>query len=88
MLSTEALAAARGATPETTVQRDIDDPNHREPGTKVSVCPDDTGRDPVVGLIVGSSVDEIVIAREDDAAGIARLHVHFPRMGFGVRRMQ
>jgi glutathione S-transferase len=86
MLSTEALAIARGATPESRLQRDVDDPNHREPSTKVSVCPDDTGRDPVIGLIVGSSADEIVIAREDEAAG--KLHVHFPRMGFGVRRMQ
>jgi hypothetical protein len=88
MLSTEALAVARGAKPETKAQRDVNDPNQREPNTRVSVCPDDTGRDPVVGLIVRSSVDEIVIAREDEAAGIAKLHVHFPRMGFGVRQMQ
>jgi glutathione S-transferase len=88
MLSTEALAVARGAKPEARPRRDVDDPNQREPNTKVSVCPDDTGRDPVVGLIVSSSVNEIVIAREDTDAGLSSVHVHFPRMGFGVRRMQ
>jgi glutathione S-transferase len=85
MSSTEALAGARSAKPETRPQADIGDPNERKPGTRISVCPDDSGRDPVVGELIRSSVDEIVIARSDEAAGLANVHVHFPRLGFTIR---
>jgi hypothetical protein len=84
MTSAEALASARGAKPASGPQADAGDPNERKPGTRVSVCPDDTGRDPVVGELVRSSVDEIVIARSDEAASLPLVHVHFPRLGFTV----
>jgi glutathione S-transferase len=48
----------------------------------VTVTPDDTGRDPVTGELVASSVDEIVIKRSDPAVG--EICVHFPRAGFVV----
>jgi glutathione S-transferase len=48
----------------------------------VSVTPDDTGRDPVVGELVASGVHEIVIRRRDPAVG--EVCVHFPRAGFVV----
>lgn len=35
----------------------------------VTVTPDDTGRDPVVGELVASSADEIVIRRSDSVVG-------------------
>jgi glutathione S-transferase len=84
MSGTEALAVARDAKPATQPQADAGDPNERKPGTRVSVCPDDSGRDPVAGKLIRSSVDEIVIARSDEAAGLADVHVHFPRLGFTV----
>ena len=51
-------------------------------GQRVTVAPDDTGRDPVVGELVASGVDEITIKRNDPAVG--EVFVHFPRAGFAV----
>jgi len=46
------------------------------------VVPDDTGRDPVIGELVASSAQEIVIKRNDPVVG--EVMVHFPRAGFIV----
>jgi hypothetical protein len=48
----------------------------------VTVTPDDTGRDPVVGELVASSADEIVIRRSDAVVG--EVCIHFPRAEFVV----
>lgn len=82
MEPSEALALARDAEPATAVAADAGDPNGRKPGDRVAVLPDDYGRDPVVGEIVASSVQEIAIRREDPALG--EIVVHFPRAGFMV----
>jgi glutathione S-transferase len=82
LASKEALAIARSSTPTTSSAHDLHDPLGRNPGDKVSVTPDDTGRDPVIGELVSSSKDEIVIRRADDQVG--DIHVHFPRAGFVV----
>jgi len=82
MTSQEALAMARAATSSAIAAADPGDPVSRQPGQQVAVTPDDTGRDPVVGELVASSVDEIVIKRGDPAVG--ELCVHFPRAGFTV----
>lgn len=82
MTSQEALAVAKAAAPFTGTDADHDDPVGRQPGQRVSVTPDDTGRDPVAGKLVASSADEIVIKRSDPAVG--EICVHFPRAGFAV----
>jgi len=51
-------------------------------GSRVSVTPDDTGRDPVTGVLVAWLPDEIVIRREDERAGT--LHQHFPMAGYNL----
>ena len=61
MTSQEALDAARAATSIMSATADSQDPSSRKPGQMVTVTPDDTGRDPVVGELVASSADEIVI---------------------------
>jgi glutathione S-transferase len=82
--SKDALAVARDATPEAPpVAADDFDPAGRKIGDAAMVTPDDTGRDPVAGKIVGLSPWEIVIAR--DAPEVGRVHVHFPRAGFVVQ---
>jgi hypothetical protein len=84
MTSQAALAVASAATSSTgtgTVA-DRDDPIGRQPGQRVTVTPDDTGRDPVVGELVASGVDEITIKHNDPAVG--EVSVHFPRAGFAV----
>ena len=79
---TGAIEIARSSTPAATEVANDNDPAGRKPGMKVKVTPDDTGRDPVVGELVGSSAREIVIRRTDERAGT--VHVHFPRLGFVV----
>jgi len=82
MTSEQALDVARTATSIAKASTDAKDPIGRKPGQVVSVTPDDTGRDPVVGELVTSSIDEIVVRRRDPAIG--EVCVHFPRAGFVV----
>lgn len=51
-------------------------------GTRVTVTPDDVGRDPVEGILVRADDREVVIRRSDPRAGT--VHVHFPRAGYDV----
>jgi glutathione S-transferase len=53
-------------------------------GDKVVVSATDTGIDPIEGALYGSAKDRISIAREDARAG--KVVVHFPRLGFELRR--
>jgi glutathione S-transferase len=82
MTSEQALDVARTATSIAKASTDAKDPIGRKPGQVVSVTPDDTGRDPVIGELVTSGIDEIVIQRRDPAIG--EVCVHFPRAGFVV----
>lgn len=78
----EALKIAKEARSEAVPLLDPHDPNGRKPGDKVSIMPDDYGRDPVVGEIVFSNAQEIAIKRSDPLVG--DVVVHFPRAGFWV----
>jgi hypothetical protein len=82
MTSEQALDVARSATSIAKASADAKDPIGRKPGQAVSVTPDDTGRDPVIGELVASDVHEIVIRRSEPAIG--EICVHFPRAGFVV----
>jgi glutathione S-transferase len=82
MTSEQALDVARTATSIAKASSDAKDPIGRKPGQVVSVTPDDTGRDPVIGELVTSGIDEIVVRRRDPAIG--EVCVHFPRAGFVV----
>jgi Glutathione S-transferase, C-terminal domain len=82
MTSREALDVARAATSIAKASADPRDPISRKPGEIVSVTPDDTGRNPVVGELIVSDVHEIVIRRTDHTVG--EVCVHFPRAGFVV----
>jgi glutathione S-transferase len=76
----EALAIARDAMPAAMPQADLDDPNHRRPGARFVVTPDDWGFDPVVGELVSTGLDEIALRRDDPLVGA--VVVHFPLAGF------
>ena len=82
MTAEQALDVARAATSIATATPDPGDPVGRKPGQTVTVTPDDTGRDPVIGELVASGVHDIVIRRSDSAIG--EVCVHFPRAGFVV----
>ncbi|HEY2145526.1 MAG TPA: glutathione S-transferase family protein [Steroidobacteraceae bacterium] len=53
-------------------------------GEKVIVAATDTGVDPIEGTLYAAVKDRISIAREDARAG--KVVVHFPRIGFEMRR--
>lgn len=53
-------------------------------GEDVTVTPTDYAQDPVAGRLVGLSSDEVAIERDDERAG--RVVVHFPRIGFQIRK--
>lgn len=55
-------------------------------GEKVLVAATDTGTDPVAGTLYAATEDRISIRREDPRAG--SVVVHFPRLGFEMRRAE
>ena len=57
-----------------------------EPDAEVTVCATDVGLDPVAGRLVGLTPERVTIERVDDRAG--RVHVHFPRIGFQIKRQK
>ena len=54
-------------------------------GEEVTVTPTDYAHDAVAGRIVGLTQREVVVERTDERAG--RLHVHFPRVGFQIKKV-
>jgi glutathione S-transferase len=55
-------------------------------GEKVVVAATDTGTDPIEGALYAVTKDQVAIAREDPRAG--KVVVHFPRIGFEMRRVK
>jgi glutathione S-transferase len=79
MTGAEALDVARAAPPAAT-KVDDKDPSGLRAGQKISVTPDDTGKVPVTGELVGLTPDRVSIKRSD--ARVGDVVVHFPRAGF------
>lgn len=69
--------------------RELDERNGLKIGERVSVVPDDTGRDdPTLGTLVGLSTEEVVIAPdalEGRRSRVEGVRLHFPRVGFVVK---
>jgi glutathione S-transferase len=55
-------------------------------GERVVVAATDTGTDPIEGALYAATLDRIAIARKDPRAG--KVVVHFPRIGFEMRRVK
>lgn len=57
------------------------------PGAKVSIAPDDTGRDnPTIGTLIALSPEEVVIKPEKlEQKAAMEVFIHFPRLGFVIR---
>ena len=55
-----------------------------EVGAQVTVSAIDYGVDAVAGALVGLSSSEVVIERSDERAGT--VHVHFPRIGYQIKK--
>ena len=84
MSGSEALDAARDATP---IPVDgVCDLEDLPLGSVVDVGPTDYGVMPSRGELLKCDTAEIVISRRHERTG--QVHVHFPRHGFGVQRVQ
>jgi glutathione S-transferase len=81
MTAAEALDVAKAATPGT-IKVDDKDPSGLKAGQQVTVTPDDTGKVPVAGELVGLTPNRVSIKRSDERVG--DVVVHFPRAGFVV----
>ena len=82
--ATDALEIAKAAKPDKT-SVDANDPSGLKAGQKLSITPDDTGKVPVTGMLVGLASDRISIARTDERVG--DVVVHFPRAGYIVQSL-
>jgi glutathione S-transferase len=81
--STAALVIARAAEPAPPHIAADGDPSGLKPGQRITVTPDDMGRDPVEGVLVAADSQEIIIRRNDEKTGA--MQVHFPRAGFEAK---
>jgi glutathione S-transferase len=81
----EAIAIARDSTPVTGESVAAGEPNGYKAGDRLSVMPEDYGRDAVVGELVAADPYEIALKRRDPRVG--EVVVHFPRQGYLVFRV-
>ena len=81
--SSEAIRIANMASPDATAGVDVD-PHGIAAGESVVIAATDTGVDPIEGALYGATDDRLSIKREDARAGT--VVVHFPRLGFEMRR--
>jgi glutathione S-transferase len=82
--SSAAIAIARDATPAKSAGNV--DSHGLAIGDRVVAAATDTGTDPIEGTLYGATKTRFSIAREDQRAG--RVVVHFPRLGFELRRVK
>ena len=78
----DAIEEARRSTPASSGGVDPLEPNGYRAGDRITVMPEDYGRDPVTGELVGSDPFQISLLRNDSRVG--DVVVHFPRQGYVV----
>ncbi|MCH2340828.1 glutathione S-transferase family protein [Pseudomonas sp. NPDC047963] len=78
----DAVAIAREATPADLPDEPFSEPNGFEAGQVVTISAVDYGTDPVEGELIFAGVEELILRREDERAGV--VHAHFPRMGYRI----
>ena len=81
----DAIEIAAKATPAALPDEVFVDPNGFKPGDQVSIAAVDYGVDPVEGELLFSGLEELILRREDERAGV--VHVHFPRSGFRISKV-
>ncbi|MCQ4312983.1 glutathione S-transferase family protein [Pseudomonas stutzeri] len=78
----EAVAIARSSTPAALPDEAFFEPNGFQAGQQVTISAVDYGTDPVEGELVFAGVEDLILRREDERAGV--VHVHFPRIGYRI----
>ncbi|MFK7701127.1 glutathione S-transferase family protein [Pseudomonas caspiana] len=82
--SAEALEIALNATPAALPDEQFVDPNGFKAGDSVTISAIDYGVDAVEGELIFNGLEELILRREDERAGV--VHVHFPRLGFRIEK--
>ena len=82
--SEQALQVAHEQQPANTTQKAFRDSHQIPLGERVAIMPSDYALDPVVGELVICADNELAIRRTDERAGT--VVVHFPRIGFQMKR--
>ncbi len=77
----DAIALAKSSTP---LPANVEPGQGFEAGQAVTVTPTDYASDPVAGELVGLSHTRTTVRRSDERSGI--VHVHFPRIGYALRK--
>jgi glutathione S-transferase len=81
MSGQDALATSKSSTPiSMPAQSDLE---QCPVGSLVTVAAADYGQDPTAGTLVSADAQQVVIAREDERAGL--VHVHFPLLKYNIR---
>lgn len=78
----EALRASRDASPADLPDQAFFEPNGFQAGQQITLSAVDYGTDPVEGELVFAGIEELILRREDERAGV--VHVHFPRIGYRI----
>lgn len=81
----EAVKRAREATPAPLPDEAFFEPNGFQAGQQVTIAAADYGTEPVAGELVFAGVEELILCREDQRAGV--VHVHFPRIGYRIEAL-
>ena len=82
MTSHAALDIAKAASPSPLHVALNGDPSGLKAGQKVVVRADDSGRDPINGVLMAADAEEVVIRHDNPRVG--EVNLHFPRAGFDV----
>ena len=85
MTSDQALAVAHAAVSAPVTEAAFVDHHGAALGDMVAIMPSDYGLDPVEGVLVLSSIDAFAVEREDARCG--KVVVHFPRIGFQLKKI-
>ncbi len=80
----DAHAMARAAAPLPVAQSITADPSGLTPGDEVAVTAESFGLEAVTGRLAALAPNRVTLART--AEGIGPVHVHFPRLGYVLRR--
>ena len=85
MSSTEALAQAHAATPAPLHDTHFQDDHGIALGSRVTVAAESFGTETTEGELVAATRTQLTLRRTDERAGT--VHVHFPRVGFVLRKL-
>jgi hypothetical protein len=81
----EALQSARNATPAALQGEVFQDEHAIALGSPVVIAADNFGLEPTEGELIAATRTRYTLRRSDERAGT--VHVHFPRVGFTLKKV-